>query len=79
MRAFNKKKKPKHSVKSKCIQVGDIVVGDVVLMFDDRYFFRPYKAAKRLSKDCRHTKCIFTVLTRDLGYITYKYGKCKIV
>lgn len=77
MRAFNKKKKPKHTVKSKYIQFGDIVVGNVVLMFDDRYFLRPYKATKKLSKDFRYTKCIFdNNLTRDLGYITYKYGKC---
>lgn len=78
MRAFNKRRKPKHTVKNKYIQVGDIVVGNVVLVFDDRYFLSPYKMTKRLSKDCRYTKCIFkNTLTMDFGYITYKYGKYK--
>lgn len=52
MRAFNKRRKPKHTVKNKYIQVGDIVVGNVVLAFDDRYFLSPYKMTKKLSKDC---------------------------
>ncbi|MGL5715396.1 MAG: hypothetical protein ACRCX2_20425 [Paraclostridium sp.] len=73
-RRFNRKKKEKHSISGKYIQVGDIWMGNFSIGFDNRWFFTPGTCAKRKSKDFRFTKCSFgRDIVYDFGYKTYKY------
>lgn len=73
-RRHNRKKKEKHYISGKYIQVGDIWVGSVSIGFDDRWFLTTGTYARRLSKDFIFTKSFIDKdVTYDFGYKTYKY------
>ncbi|MGL5711619.1 MAG: hypothetical protein ACRCX2_01250 [Paraclostridium sp.] len=75
-RRFNRKKKIKHSISGKYKQRGDIMMGDVKIGFDDRWFFSPRMSSKRVSCDWRFIKNVFNKnKVMNFGYGVYRYRK----
>lgn len=76
MKAFNKKRKPKHSCKARYVKLPDLVYGEYVVRRMDRHVMKRAESSKRVSW-CYEPIVFGPMAWEPTKHATAKFGKFK--